>query len=56
MLTPGTIPKYLPGFRNIHSESYELYHNFDDNKLKNNQTTHPTIKLVFRGIIVVIEE
>ena len=37
-------------------KDYELDINFDDTELKNNQTTHPTIKLIFHEICVVIEE
>ena len=42
--TPGTVPKHWIGFSYIRSEEYELYQKFDDTELKNNQTTHQTIK------------
>ena len=45
MSTPVTFPKYWLGFSYIRSEYCELDVNFDDTELKNNYTTHPTIKL-----------
>ena len=47
MSTPGTLPKHWIGFNYIRSEDYELDHNFDYIKLKNNHTTHPMIRLIF---------
>ena len=45
--TPGTVSKRWIGFSYIHSEDCELYLSFDDKSFKNNETTHPTIKLIF---------
>ena len=45
--TPQPVPKHRIGFSYISSEYYELNHNFYDTDLKNNQTTHPTMKFIF---------
>ena len=39
------VPKHWFGFSYISSEDHELNVNFDETELKNNQTTHSTIKL-----------
>ena len=43
--TPVPVPKHWLRFSYIRLEGYELDNNFDDKEFKNNQTTHPTIKL-----------
>ena len=44
---PGTVPKHWLGFSSIRSKDYELDKNSDNISFKKNQTTHPTIKLIF---------
>ena len=51
----STGPKNWLGSSYICPYDYELDHNFDDTELKNNQTTHPTIKFFVKTCCVNLE-